>query len=133
LGGFSIMNYYLQALLRHKQEVFPPEYLCDRLIQSKIFIDQNFAQPISLQEIVIEANISKYHFIRLFRDFYGTTPHQYLKEVRVSNAKQYLRKGMRVADACYSVGFDSVTSFTGLFKKMTGSTPYAFQQAAKRA
>jgi AraC-like DNA-binding protein len=111
------MTYYLQALLRHKEESLPPEYLCERLIQSKIFIDQNFAQPMSLEEIGMEA----------------TTPHQYLKEVRVSNAKQYLRKGMRVADACYSVGFDSVTSFTGLFKKMTGSTPYAFQQAVKRA
>lgn len=127
------MNYYLQALLRHKEEVFPPEYLCEKLIQSKTFIDQNFAKSISLQEITAEAYISKYHFIRLFRNFYGTTPHQYLKEVRVSNAKKYLRKGMPVSEACYSVGFDSITSFTGLFKRMTGSTPYAFQQAAKRA
>jgi AraC-like DNA-binding protein len=128
------MNYYQQYLLHHKKEMFPPEYLCNKLIQSKNFIEQNFDQPISLQEIVAEAYISKYHFIRLFRNFYGTTPHQYLKEVRVSNAKQFLKKGMPVADACYSVGFDSVTSFTGLFKRMTGSTPYAFQQAAvKRA
>ena len=127
------MNYYLKAILRHKEEAFPPEYLCEKLIQSKIFIDQNFAQPISLQKIVTQAYISKYHFIRLFRNFYGITPHQYLKEVRVSNAKQYLKKGMPVAEACYSVGFDSVTTFTGLFKKMTGRTPYAFQQATKRA
>lgn len=127
------MTYYLQALLRHKEEVFPPEYLCDKLMQSKNFIDKNFAQPISLQEITAEAFISKYHFIRLFRNFYGTTPHQYLKEVRVANAKQYLKEGMPVADACYSVGFDSVTSFTGLFKRITGSTPYAFQQAVNRA
>ena len=128
------MNYYQQCLLKHKEEAYPPEYLCDKLIQSKNFIEKNFAQAISLKEIVAEAYISKFHFIRLFRNFYGTTPHQYLKEVRVLNAKQFLKEGMPVADACYSVGFDSVTSFTGLFKKMTGRTPYAFQQAvAKRA
>jgi AraC-like DNA-binding protein len=60
-------------------------------------------------------------------------PYQYLREIRVSNAKQYLKEGMAVAETCYSVGFDSITSFTGLFKKMTGFTPYAFQKAVNKA
>jgi hypothetical protein len=61
------MNYYQQYLQQHKEKMFPPEYLCEKLIQSKNFIEQNFALPIFLQEIVAGAYISKYHFIRLFR------------------------------------------------------------------
>jgi AraC-like DNA-binding protein len=44
------------------------------------------------------SDISKYHFIRLFKRYYGCTPHQYLKEVRVRKAKKLIQNGMTVRD-----------------------------------
>ena len=51
--------------------------------------------------------------------------------VRIKKAKEFLRSGKTIADVCASVGFESIPSFTGLFKKITGSTPAAFQNKKK--
>ncbi|WP_432327472.1 helix-turn-helix domain-containing protein [Mucilaginibacter sp. P25] len=64
----------------------------------------------------------------MFKNIYGKTPHQYLIQVRVENARLQLKKGLPVADVCYAVGFGSVTSFFALFKKITSCSPANYQQ-----
>ena len=98
-----------------------------RAVRAKLFIDANFASPIDLNKIADEACFSKFHFVRLFKEIYGRTPHQYLTDVRIEKAKVYLDDGQTVAFACFKVGFDSISSFTGLFKRRTGRTPKQFQ------
>jgi AraC-like DNA-binding protein len=112
-------------------EEYEKAYLYRRLVQAKLFIDQHYAEKIDLNNIADEAHFSKFHFIRLFRSIYYQTPHHYLRQVRIDKAKCMLTKGMSVADACYAVGFESVTSFAGLFKQMVGATPSAFQRRAQ--
>lgn len=122
------MTFYNQEVLRLSKEVYPKEYLTEQIVRSKNFIDNNFSSNIMLDEISSKAFISKFHFIRLFKNYYGRTPNRYLSEVRIKEAKNLLQKGMQAKDVCTDVGFESVTSFTGLFKKMTGSTPILFQK-----
>jgi AraC-like DNA-binding protein len=107
----------------------PNIYIYRRLVQAKLFIDKNYHDAIDLNDIADEAYFSKYHFIRLFKNIYGKTPHQYLIKVRVENARLLLKKGLPVADVCYAVGFDSVTSFSILFKKITFCSPANYQHA----
>lgn len=106
---------------------YPRQYLYLRAVRAKLYIDENFASNIDLSKIADEACFSKFHFVRLFRSIYGRTPHQYLTHVRIEKAKEYLDEGRTVADACFRVGFDSISSFTGLFKRRTGMTPRQFQ------
>jgi AraC-like DNA-binding protein len=101
---------------------YPKFYLYKRIVQAKLFIDEHFADPINLDNISGEACFSKFHFIRLFKKSYGKTPHQYLITVRIENAKAALTKGLSIAEACMAVGFESLPSFSGLFKKSTGYT-----------
>jgi AraC-like DNA-binding protein len=108
-------------------ELYPKVYLYRRIVCAKLFIDEHFAENIDLDNIAEEAAFSKFHFIRLFRSVYYKTPHQYLSLVRIEKAKDLLKTDMPVSDVCYSVGFESVSSFSGLFKRLTGSTPAAFQ------
>ena len=98
-----------------------------RTVRAKLFIDDHFASAIDLNKIADEACFSKFHFVRMFRSTYGRTPHQYLTHVRIEKAKEYLDLGEAVAAVCFKVGFDSITSFTGLFKRRTGRTPRQFQ------
>jgi AraC-like DNA-binding protein len=107
---------------------YPRIYLYRRLVQAKLFIDTHFAEQIDLDSIADEAFFSKFHFIRLFKQIYERTPHQYLISVRIAGAKQLLRSGMSITDTCYAVGFESVSSFTGLFKRQTGVTPSVYRQ-----
>jgi AraC-like DNA-binding protein len=107
---------------------YPKVYLYRRIVQSKLFIDLHFAEGIDLGNIADEAFFSRFHFIRLFSKIYGKTPHQYLTGVRIREAKLLLKKGNPVSDTCFSVGFESLSSFTALFKKHTGLTPSAFRE-----
>src|SRR5689334_15724931 len=98
-------------------EQFPKIYLYRRIVQAKLFIDKNFAGDINLDAIADEAFFSKFHFIRLFKTTYGKTPHQYLTAVRIDHARLLLQNNNSVSETCFAVGFESLTSFTGLFKK----------------
>jgi AraC-like DNA-binding protein len=113
-------------------QLFPKIYLYRRVVQAKLFIDTKYHQDINLNDVADEAYFSKFHFIRLFKASYGKTPHQYLITVRINNAEQLLKKGMPVADVCYTIGFDSLSSFSALFKRVTGQSPSAWQQAERK-
>ena len=125
------MTFYNQQIQKLNSEIYSKEYLTKQIIQSKIFIDDHFENNITLAQIACEAFISKFHFIRLFKNYYGRTPYRYLTEVRIKEAKKLLRKGVSIKNVCISVGFDSPTSFAGLFKKITGLSPVAFQKNKK--
>lgn len=106
-------------------------YLYKRVVQAKLFIDQHFDEAIDVADIADEACFSKYHFIRLFKSIYGKTPHHYLTKVRIEQARLLLAKGRPVLDVSLSVGFDSPTSFSAAFKKLTGKAPSVFQDEHK--
>jgi AraC-like DNA-binding protein len=107
---------------------YPHVYLYKRIVQAKLFIDHNFAQAIDLNNISGEASFSKFHFIRLFKSIYGKTPHQYLTQVRIENAKQLLQKEISVTETCFAVGFDSLSSFTTLFRRYAKLSPSIYQR-----
>jgi AraC-like DNA-binding protein len=117
------------------EEEYPKVYLYKRLVQAKLFIDSHFAEMLDLDNISDEAYFSKFHFIRIFRKIYGKTPHQYLTTVRIENAMQLLRLNMSVTETCFAVGFESMSSFSGLFKRLVGVSPssYLMQQQLIKA
>ncbi len=115
-----------------KTEQYPRFYLYQRMVQAKVFIDNNYADKIHLHNISDEAYFSKFHFIRLFKKIYGKTPHQYLTSMRIEKAAQLLRTGKTVSEVCYAVGFESVSSFGNLFKHIVGITPSTFLEVQRQ-
>lgn len=106
------------------EQHFSKAYLYRRIVEAKIFIDNNYTKAIDISEIANEACFSKYHFLRLFKTSYGKTPHQYLTALRIEEAKkQFTKEGTMVSSVCFDLNFVSVTSFSKLFKKHTGLTP----------
>jgi AraC-like DNA-binding protein len=108
--------------------ISPRIYLYKRVLIAKLFIDGHYDENIDLNNIAGEASFSKFHFLRIFKNIYGKTPHQYLTWVRIEKAKQLLRTGMTIANVCCSVGFDSISTFTMLFKRVVLATPAVYQQ-----
>src|SRR6476661_2060073 len=110
-----------------------------RLGRARDFIDHCYHHPLNLDQISEKACFSRYHFLRLFRQAFNKTPHQYLVERRIERAKELLRAdNLRVTDVCLEVGFQSLGSFSSLFHKSVGHPPVTFReksretQAAKR-
>jgi len=123
------MTYYNKQIISLSTELYANVYLTKRVIQAKYFMDKNFDRPISLDIISKEACISKFHLLRSFRKLYGVTPYQYLTFLRIKKAKDLLQTNLPVSAVCYHLGFDSPTSFSGLFKKIAGKTPMDFQRS----
>jgi AraC-like DNA-binding protein len=109
-----------------QKEQYPKVYLYKRIVQAKLFIDNNFTDNIDLNNISDEAYFSKFHFIRLFKNAYGKTPHQYLTSVRIEKAKQMFQHGKTVSFTCNALSFESLGSFSRLFKQITGISPSAY-------
>jgi AraC-like DNA-binding protein len=92
-----------------------PEVL-ERLDRARKFIDRCYDLPLNLDEISSHACFSRYHFLRLFRQAFHKTPHQYLIDRRIERAKELLSgNDLRVTDVCFEVGFQSLGSFSSLF------------------
>ena len=111
----------------------------ERLDRARKFIDLCYDLPLDLEQISRHACFSRFHFLRLFRQAFNKTPHQYLIERRIERAKELLSADqLRVTDVCFEVGFQSLGSFSSLFHKSVGHAPITFReqsrqtQAAKR-
>src|SRR5215212_6919150 len=94
-----------------------------RLATAKIFIDENFGEPIGLEDVSRTAFLSRFHFHRLFSRVYQRTPHQYITFKRIEKAKELLAADKQVTEVCGEVGFESLASFSALFKKESGFAP----------
>ncbi|MGH2552941.1 MAG: AraC family transcriptional regulator [Chitinophagaceae bacterium] len=101
-----------------------------RMAAAKIYIDDNYQEPIDLEQISKQAFLSRFHFHRLFRQVYKRTPHQYLTQKRLDKAKDLLSNNKPVTDVCNEVGFESIGSFSVLFKKEIGFAPQYYRNMA---
>ena len=101
----------------------------ERLCRARTFIDECYDLPLDLDEISKQACLSRYHFLRLFRDAFATTPHQYLIHRRIEKAKELLRsRRISVTDVCFEVGFQSLGSFSSLFRRCVGDAPVSYRE-----
>jgi AraC family transcriptional regulator len=75
------------------------------------------------------ANLSKYHFLRLFKHAYNLSPHQYVQQLRLNKAIELLkRKSCTVKEVAILLGFENSSSFSRLFYQHTGYYPQHFQR-----
>ena len=102
-----------------------------KIVTAKVFIDENFREPIDLDLLSREACLSRYHFHRLFTRIYQITPHQYLTRKRIGQARQWLAgKDFTITEICNDIGFESIGSFSSLFKKESGYAPLNYRHRA---
>ena len=93
------------------------------------YINDHFAENLTLDMMADMAGFSKYHFSRLFKQYTNSTFYRYLNERRIDHAKSLLAvPDVSVLDAALQSGFSSHTAFLRMFKQLTGCTPTQFRQ-----
>ncbi|ADG92516.1 transcriptional regulator, AraC family [Arcobacter nitrofigilis DSM 7299] len=92
------------------------------------YIKDSLETNISLDDLAANSNLSKYHFLRVFRNNTGITPHKYILIQRIEKSKDLILKGMNISSAAYSTGFSDQSHLIRSFKKVYGYTPNDFKQ-----
>ncbi len=123
------MTYFIQEFNRIKEICFSNQVQIDIAVNTKRYIDENFDKELNLEFLAHLRFTSKYHLIRVFKKYYGITPRQYLINKRIEQAKKYLESGKSVSDTCYRVGFESINSFSNLFRAKTNMPPSVYRKA----
>ena len=96
---------------------------------SLAFINEHFHEAISLKDIAEKANLSLYHFSRIFTTETGFTPHQYMINIRLYAAKYMLMStDTPIKDIAFSTGFGSESYFCATFKKIEHMTPNQYRK-----
>lgn len=104
------------------------EELYRRLHRAKEFIAASFDQPVTIDEMARVACLSTNHFLRTFQQAFRQTPHQFLTTQRLERAQRLLlHTDLPVTDVCLSVGFESLGSFSSLFRRKLGASPEKFR------
>ncbi|SRR6266498_488463 len=117
----------LTQLIKHYADVSFPELKPgneNSAVQKALcYIEDCFAQDVSLNELAQYVALSPYYFLRVFSAKVGMPPHAYLESVRIRHAQRLIRTGKPLADIAIEVGFSSQSHMTRCFKKIIGVTP----------
>lgn len=102
---------------------------CDKI---RRFIDLNYQQNISLDDLVAVSHINKYYLVHSFKKAYGITPINYLIRKRIEESNHLLAStNNSISNISRKVGFSSPTYFTQIYRKNTGITPTEYRRRTK--
>lgn len=99
------------------------------LEKSLLHIDKNYREPLTLGVVARESGMSKCHFSRIFKDRMGFSFKEYLNRKRIEAAKSLMRdQDMNVSEACFEVGFNDLSYFSRVFRKLEGVNPSRYRR-----
>jgi AraC-like DNA-binding protein/ligand-binding sensor protein len=111
-------------LMLERQNIEPP------LVQrAREYIDKHKTEPLSLSAVAKGAGASVFHFCKVFRKSTGLKFTDYVARVRLEDARtQLLNPNRRISEVAYDVGFQSLTQFNRMFKRVFGQSPSEFRE-----
>jgi AraC family transcriptional regulator len=103
-----------------------------RAVEAAIWIDTHSHEPVDLERAASASGLSPFHFLRLFTEVLGVTPHQYLLRSRLRRAVHLLADDARsITDVAFDVGFGDLSNFVRTFHRAAGVSPRRFRQGAR--
>lgn len=103
-----------------------------RAVEAALWLEENAAAPVGLQELARRAGLSPFHFLRVFSRVLGVTPHQYLVRLRLARAAKLLaEEALPVTEVALESGFADLSNFVRSFGRAAGVSPKRFRRAAR--
>jgi len=95
------------------------------------YIDENFKEQPSIDTISEYIGMSKFHLIRVFKEYVGVTPIQFLQSVTLNYAKEHLKESKSILDSSLDMGLSSPSRLHDLFVNIIGVTPKEYKESGK--
>lgn len=100
-----------------------------RLRRVRDRIDREYALPLDVEELARGEHMSAGHLSREFKAAYGESPYSYLMTRRIERAMALLRRGdLSVTEVCFTVGCQSLGTFSTRFTELVGMSPSAYRR-----
>jgi AraC-like DNA-binding protein len=97
------------------------------------YVEENYTQKIAVDELAAVARISKYHFIRKFKNIYSETPYEFVNRYKINKAKEMLIMTEKTVDEISDeLGYSDTTTFIRAFKRFSGATPNRYRGSIKK-
>lgn len=104
-----------------------------RLLRSRDFLADHLDAKVRLADAAGAAALSDFHFHRSFARAFGETPHDFLTRLRIDRARQLLATTETpVTDICLAIGYESLGSFSTMFRARTGLSPAEYRRSLRR-
>ena len=105
-----------------------------RITRARAFIDTHHADGLSLGDVASAVNTSTFYFCKMFKKATGLNFTEYLSRIRIEKAKNLLlNPNLRVSEIAYEVGFQSLTHFNRVFRKLAGESPSRYRAKSRVA
>lgn len=105
-----------------------------RLQRAMEYLRLHLSEHVRVEDLAAAANLSAFHFARLFKRTTGLTPHRFVMKARVEKAKQLLLTQKRtLTEIATECGFSDQSHMSRAFRRWTGMTPRAFRETAAEA
>nr|WP_315141772.1 AraC family transcriptional regulator [uncultured Flavobacterium sp.] len=126
-----------QMLATSNEKTFLHEFPFDDFYNNKeqnrlkivyAFIENNFQRNITIDEMGQLTHLSKAAFCRYFKKMTRLTFTEFLNQFRIEQAKRLLKEDKNVTETCYECGFESLSYFNRIFKKVVGQNPIQFKK-----
>lgn len=115
-----------QLIARHaggRPQLRPEARAHRAIMRAKEYLETHYTKNISLDQLAATANLSPFHFTRVFREVVGLPPHTYLTQIRIERAKTLLSQDLSIAQVAGETGFVDQSHLTRRFKRIVGVTP----------
>lgn len=104
-----------------------------RIAEALSTIERRYDEALGLADLAAEAGMSPYHFLRVFGDVVGATPHQFLLRMRLRHAAVALATSREpIASLAFGAGFGDLSTFIAMFRRVFGLAPRDYRTAARR-
>lgn len=98
------------------------------IARARTFIADQYSEEISLEDVAKQVNMSAFYFCKMFKKATGLTFTDYLARIRVEKVKNLLlNPNKRISEAAYEVGFQSLSQFNRVFRRIAGESPTTYR------
>jgi AraC-like DNA-binding protein len=122
----------LEEMCRFRKNDIETQMIDTRLEKLKDLLDNKITENFSLTTLSDKVAISKFHLSRLFKNYTGMAPHQYLLDNRLRFAREMLESGYQISDIAIAAGFYDTSHFIRHFLKYFGVSPFDFQKGINK-
>jgi AraC-like DNA-binding protein len=130
-----LLNLLVQLISRFSEKRSSPRLLGlghHAIKRAHEYLSEHHDENVSLEDLAAIANLSPFHFNRIFSEQMGMPPHAYQTQLRILRAKALLRKGLSIPAVAMETGFADQSHFTRHFKRLVAVTPGQYIQDSKR-